>query len=461
MLKEIQPGVFNALGSLITLLLDNNKLEEIQPGVFNALGNLTDLFLDYNMLKEIQPGVFSELGNLTDLYMDNNMLKEIHPTVLGELTSLEVLYLSNNPLYHLHPDTFQNLSSLDFLKLHNISLTFLPEDIFLALHQLRHLDLSANNLQELRFHPFEVCTFLTTLNLTQNPLQWISKDSFIGLNVSTRVFVDNPASCCFVSKANCTPNSSKSPFLTCGRLLPYNVLRVGIWTISVLAIVNNVLGILVMCKQRKQANKIQFLLITNLSVSDLLMGVYLISLLSADLYYTDYFPSHSRAWRNSALCKIVGSLSTLSSEASVFFITMISIDRAIAINFPFRTHRGGTKSTCIIVSFLWLVAFGISITSYVLSEMDSDVYAVPEICIGLPFSRQSTYNTSEISVQLSKSFNETVFMKEHKVTGNKIAMYFSIAIFTVLNLFCFFCSRILLPYHFHYCNQNSQEIWSF
>ena len=438
MLKEIQSGAFKGLGNLTYLSLSSNMLKEIQPGAFNGLGNLTHLNLYSNMLEEIQPGVFSGLEKLEQLSLSNNMLTSLLPTLLRKLTSLILLVLSHNPLAHLHPDTFQNLTILHGLILRNTSLTYLPENIFQASRQLGHLDLSANDLSELQFRPFEICTILEILNLTQNPLKWISKDSFIGLNMSTNVLVDNPASCCFVAKANCIPSLSKSPFLSCGRLLPYDVLRVGIWIVSIFAIVNNVLGILVRCKQKKQANKVQFLLITNLSISDLLMGLYLISLLSVDLYYTDYFPSHSEAWRNSTLCKIAGSLSVLSSEASVFFITMISIDRAIAINFPFRAHRGGTKSTCIIVSFLWLVALGISITSFVLSMMDSDVYAVPEICVGLPFSRQPNFNMSETSVVLSQTFNVTSSVQEHKATSSNVTMHFSIAIFTGLNLFCFF-----------------------
>ena len=341
----------------------------------------------------------------------------------------------------LHPDTFQNLSSLGTLGLRNISLTLLPENIFQALRALRYLDLSANKLKELKFHPFERFTILETLNLTQNPLQWISKDSFIGLNVSTRVFVDNPASCCFVANANCIPNSKKSPFLTCGRMLPYYILRVVIWVISIFAIVNNVLSILVKCKQKKHVNNIQLLLITSLSISDLLMGVYLLSLLSVDLYYTDYFPSHSKAWRNSALCKIAGSLSVLSSEASVFFITLISIDRFLRVKFPFGQYWLNKRSTKIVLIVLWLLAFGISITSFILSEMDSDVYAVSEICVGLPISRQHTYNRNETSIQLSQSFikasGNRVSVSQYTSAGSKSGMYFSVSVFTVLNLACF------------------------
>ena len=73
-------------------------------------------------------------------------------------------------------------------------------------------------------------------------------------------------------------------------------LELGYCIVSILAIVNNVLGILIWCKQLKQINQVQFLLLTDLSISDILMGVHLISLLSVDLYYTDFPPSHLEAW---------------------------------------------------------------------------------------------------------------------------------------------------------------------
>ena len=298
-LKQIWPGVFNGLGNLHQLDLQSNTLKELESGVFKGLENMKSLRLDSNMLGVLQPGVFTGLRMLIWLYLNNNMLTQLMPTALAELTNLVVLKLSDNPLASLHPDTFQNLTSLDYLALRNITLTFLPDYIFQALVTLQHLDLSANMLMELTVRSFEGCVVLKTLNLTRNPLYWISKDSFIELNVSVQVFVDNHASCCFITKAKCISNSSKPPFLTCRRLLPYDVLRVGIWVVSTLAIVNNVLGILLKCKQKQHINKVQFLLITNLSISDLLMGVYLIILLSADLYYTDYFPSHSETWRNS------------------------------------------------------------------------------------------------------------------------------------------------------------------
>ena len=438
MLNEIQLGIFRQLGNLSELWLDSNMLKEIQPGVFWGLGNLLSLTLGDNMLEEMQPGVFEGLTKLDSLGLNNNMLVKLVPGSLDELESLIFLYLAYNPLVYLHPDIFQNLIRLENLFLQSNQLQFLSEGIFRNLRRLQHLDLSRNNLKELGSHLFQKCSHLETLDLSKNMLLWIKKDAFDGLNVTTRILVDNYAPCCFISKAACRPPiPPKDPFLTCKRLLGYDVLRVGIWVVSILTVFSNVLVTVARWTQKQQTKKMQFILITNLSISDFLMGVYLIILLSVDLYYQDYFPSHSEKWRNSTLCKIAGSLSVLSSEASVFFITMISVDRFIAIKYPFKRHRFGMKSCLAIVSFLWFLAFGISITSFILSGMDSGIYAVPEICVGLPFSMQHFYTASTESFNLSKLFSVEWTLPKYNEADRQVSMYFSIAIFTVLNLGCF------------------------
>ena len=397
LLKEVKSDWFKGLKYLLGLYLSTNLLETIQSGAFGALTDLFHLDLSSNALKELKAGAFGGVMHLSFLWLDGNMLQEIEPDTFGNLsTYLYVLDLSNNALVNVHPDTFQNLRNLVSLALLNTSLQFLPEGIFYDLWQLGALDLSQNNLMELQYRPFQNFIHLNTLNLTGNPLWWIKKETFKDLNETSNVFVDNYASCCFIEVAMCFSKPPESPFLTCKRLLPYSVLRVGIWVVSILAIVNNLQSLCIRCKHRQKTNKVQFLLITNLSISDLLMGVYLIIVLSVDLYYADYFPTHSNAWRSSTLCNIAGSLSVLSSEASVFFITMISIDRAIAITMPFRVRRLGTKFTSAIVSFLWTMAFCISIVSFVLSGMDSDIYTVSEICVGLPISRQKIFLVPQI-----------------------------------------------------------------
>ena len=109
--------------------------------------------------------------------------------------------------------------------------------------------------------------------------------------------------------------------------------------------------------------------------------------------------------------------------------------------FPFGQHWFSNRSTKIVLTVLWFVAFGISITSYVLSGIESDFYAVSEICVGLPISRQPTYDPIPTPTPTSKPRSEFDHGRppslKPEAIGSQVAMYFSIAIFTVLNLVCF------------------------
>ena len=207
---------------------------------------------------------------------------------------------------------------------------------------------------------------------------------------------------------------------------------------SILGLVGNVTVLFTRCMYMPQGNKVQLLLITNLAISDFIMAIYLIILLSADLYYTDYFPSHSDTWRGSVLCRTAGALSVLSSEASAFFILMISMDRYLGIKYLFRKRCLGTKLARWVVAILWLVALSISITTFVLSGTDSNVYSVSEVCVGLPISRNQLYTPKEKSLlEVSARYTDVVEHYEKRSEGSTLFMYLSTAIFTALNMACF------------------------
>ena len=122
------------------------------------------------------------------------------------------------------------------------------------------------------------------------------------------------------------------------------------------------------------------------------------------MYYKGYFPSHSESWRRSMLCRIAGALSVWSSEASTFLITLITIDRYLGIKYTFGNFRLGAKSARIATALLWVIACGIAVAVFVLSEQDSDTYAVSEICVGLPISRKSFHMINKATITPSLSF---------------------------------------------------------
>ena len=215
------------------------------------------------------------------------------------------------------------------------------------------------------------------------------------------------------------------------------VLRISMWVLGISALIGNVYVVVVRIREKTYtANQAkQTFLVGNLAVSDCQMGVYMLILASVDLYYGDNYFIYSDQWRSSPLCKLASFLSLLSSEASVFFITLISIDRFICIVFPFGQIKLRGKSTKITGVTIWVIAFILALVPTWYAGPESDFYDLSDVCIGLPLiTRPSSYTIQSSGVggsDSSRSFDLPV-PEEFKP-----AWYFSIAIFLGINLVCF------------------------
>ena len=453
-LSEINVGVFRGLIRLERLDLGHNRLNRIAEGAFENLTQLQELSLQSNRLLEINVGVFKGLIRLEYLDLFNNSLNRIAEGAFDDLVQLQHLILRVNKISELQVVIFQNLIHLQTLDISFNKLESLPKDIFVNLQQLAILGLSYNNIHRIPAGLFDSCIHLTILDLRSNPLLWIEKNALADLNENVTLVVTDYATCCFTS-ADCQSSPPVSPYLTYKRLLPYDLLRIAIWFVCSFALFGNILVMCTRLIKKQQGNNVQLLLITNLSISDFLMGIYLAILLSADLYYTKYFPSYSESWRHSTLCRLAGALSVLSSEASAFFITLITIDRFLGIKYTFSKFRPGSKSTRIIVTLLWMIALSISIAIFVLSKEDSDIYAASEICVGLPISRTPVHQLEKNKVKRKNNF----FYKyrKYEYTGSRVGMFFSIALFTGLNFICFFVIGYCYVAIFIYVRQTTKQ----
>ena len=138
---------------------------------------------------------------------------------------------------------------------------------------------------------------------------------------------------------------------------------------------------------KKETNKIQTLLISNLSISDLLMGISLLILAISDMYYEELFPSYTHMWTKWLVCKVIGLLSIVSNEASVFLITLISIDRCFAIKYPFRGRHFTIKTAKVFVFVVWLISTLISAIAIGLTGTEGGIFSTSEVCTGIPIIR--------------------------------------------------------------------------
>ena len=272
----------------------------------------------------------------------------------------------------------------------------------------------------------------------------MNNNSFQGfghfVNRSTEILVDNEATCCFVHSVSCNATIPRSQFLTCGRLLPNQIQRVTMWILSIFAIISN-LGVLIFrfrISRKRESNKVQTMFISNLSMSDFFMGIYMVIIVGADLFYKDYFPSE--AWRASITCKVAGTLSVLSSEASVFFITLISIDRLMGIRYTFSKFRIRTKSAQRLGLIVWAFSFILALFSTIISGINPDVYDISEVCTGLPLSRsnifKSWYTIYDLGIVINGG-DTSLNITFQRVVDSKPGMYYGIAVFLVINFLSF------------------------
>lgn len=250
-------------------------------------------------------------------------------------------------------------------------------------------------------------------------------------------YVDDHRLCChFQNLESCTTLEPQPPLFNCGSLMQNTTLRVSMWILGLSALIGNLFAVIWRLKEnpRSHTRAVQSFLVGNLAMSDFLMGVYMLILACVDAYYGDEYFLHSDEWRAGGLCRFIGFISLMSSEASVFFLTLISVDRVMSVVFPFSHARLTPYTAKVLGAFLWLLTFVVSLTPVLLAGPDSDFYDLSDVCIGLPLiTRPASFNLESSGIGNEVSFSLPV------AKDSKPAWYFSIALFLGVNLFCFVC----------------------
>ena len=450
---------FDSLTNLQVLDASFNQLPSLNPNIFRHNTEIIYISLDSNAIVRLPVNIFQNLQNLQVLTWTNNLLNTLSPGVFGNLSSLLSLNLSNNYLSDIS-STLWGLSKLEHLEIQNNKLHTLPAGIFEHCKNLKFVNFSTNSINTIGRAVLNG-TNIQTLDLRSNDLYLVTKASFTKLQHYT-VLADKSATCCFVDNATCISKNPRPVYLTCKRILNGTLLQISMWSLGLFTIVFNMMVFCIRCL-RNQSSKIQELLITHLSLSDFLMGVNMLLLAAADVVYGDYFPSYSDQWRNGPICKVASILSILSSELSVFFVTLISFDRFQGVKYPFGSNRLRLKIK-ICISMTWCVGLILSVVPTALSGVFPDVYEVSEVCVGIPIVKRPvaasydsfveilvnntyigyTYSFDAYTGAFYYNYNieniENLILSPYtfsKIVGHKLATYFSLIVFIRVNLVCF------------------------
>ena len=114
-------------------------------------------------------------------------------------------------------------------------------------------------------------------------------------------------------------------------------------------------------KKLTTASKYQNVIILNISIADMIMGIYLLSIAVYSAYYSGYYGQINFKWRSSLRCSLIGSLAVLSSEASCFFMVLLTSTRLYAIYKPFSTLSISTRKYKLAITSVWIMSFLIAV----------------------------------------------------------------------------------------------------
>ena len=463
-LKILPNGLFIGMRNLAILSMNMNQISLLNEGFFHKTNKLTELYLRFNDLTTVPNGLLMGLTNLKILKLDNNYITSLHQNLFNEtkklielgfyhnnlkylsnnlfmeLSDLQILDLDDNKIIEVNKTMFRDLSNLRYLYLRNNHLKALKSDLFQYTIKIGLLDLSGNEL--VNIPNISNLRQLFYLNVKDNKMTGITNETFSNLPKEIDLVVSQHEICeCYVPQGvACTAAGIRSPFLTCDRLLSDRVFMVVMWLIGLNAIGGNVF---VLSQRQKTTNKnnVQTFLLRNLAMSDLLMGVYMLLIASADIYFGKYFPMRAETWRSGITCRIAGAISIISSEASVFFVTLISIDRFVNIKHHFSRRKLGQKSSAFVAIILWIIALLLGIVASSLAGENNLFYDNSHVCIGLPLSKLRIYDT-EVSGEWTKVCvdDRMCYWKQlvqSQYIGEINGMIFASIVFLGLNFVCY------------------------
>ncbi|GCC34371.1 hypothetical protein chiPu_0012844 [Chiloscyllium punctatum] len=156
----------------------------------------------------------------------------------------------------------------------------------------------------------------------------------------------------------CTPEPDA--FNPCEDIMGYNILRVLIWFINILAILGNIIVFIVLVISQNKLTVPRFLM-CNLAFADLCMGLYLLLIASVDLSTRSQYYNYAIDWQTGAGCASAGFFTVFASELSVYTLMVITFERWHTITHAMQMDRKLRLRHAVVIMFGgWLFSLSVA-----------------------------------------------------------------------------------------------------
>ncbi|XP_012413854.1 leucine-rich repeat-containing G-protein coupled receptor 5 isoform X3 [Trichechus manatus latirostris] len=391
--------------SLESLTLTGAQISSLPQTVCDQLPNLQVLDLSYNQLEDLPS--FSVCQKLQKIDLQHNEIYEIKVDTFQQLLSLRALNLAWNKIAIIHSNAFSTLPSLIKLDLSSNRLSSFPVT---GLHGLTHLKLTGNHalqslissesFPELKViempYAYQCCAFGICENVYKISNQWNKGDNNTVDDLHKKdaglfhvqddledFLFDFEEDLKALHSAQCSP--SPGPFKPCEHLFGSWLIRLGVWTIAVLALTCNALVTSTVFRSRLYISSIK-LLIGLIAVVNMLMGVSSAVLAGVDAFTFGSFAQYGAWWEKGVGCQVIGFLSIFASESSVFLLTLAALERGFSVKCSAKFETKTFSSLKAVILLCLMLALIIATVPL----LGSSEYSASPLCLPLPFGEPST-----------------------------------------------------------------------
>ncbi|KAI1240488.1 hypothetical protein IHE44_0008911 [Lamprotornis superbus] len=411
-MRVIPKGAFAGLVDLEKMyakreISQNDALEVIEANVFSNLPKLHEIRIEKaNNLVYIDKDAFQHLPSLRYLLISNTGLRflpavhKVHSfqkvlldiqdninirtiernSFMGLSSESVILWLNKNGIQDIENHAF-NGTYLDELNLSdNHNLQKLPNEVFQGANGPVVLDISSTKISFLPSHGLEfikklrartelhpICSISQMKqDFEEKPGKILQRRSTAEDDISNYGIGFDPAEnefdyglCNEVVNVVCSPKPDA--FNPCEDIMGYNILRVLIWFINILAITGNTVVLIILISSQYKLTVPRFLM-CNLAFADLCIGIYLLFIASVDIQTKSQYYNYAIDWQTGAGCNAAGFFTVFASELSVYTLTVITLERWHTITYAMQLDRKlRLRHAVIIMVFGWVFAFTVAL----------------------------------------------------------------------------------------------------
>ncbi|XP_044284808.1 follicle-stimulating hormone receptor isoform X1 [Varanus komodoensis] len=367
---------FQTLPNLRYLLISNTAIRFL-PAV-NQVHSLQKVVLDIQdniNIHKIEINSFLGLSSdRVDIRLNKNGIREIENHAFNG-TILSELNLSGN--YHLEKlpnEVFQGADGPGYLdisetrisQLPNIGLENINKLIAKSTYQLKKLpplDKFRALIEANLTYPSHCCAFAnwTKQNSILHPIcnKSVIRQEFDGMDFDLEEDDYYHTLCKEEVQVTCFPEPDA--FNPCEDIMGYNVLRVLIWFINILAIMGNLVVLIILVSSQYKFTVPRFLM-CNLAFADLCTGIYLLLIAIKDIQTKSQYYNYAIDWQTGAGCNTAGFFTVFASELSIYTLTVITLERWHTITYAMELDRKiRFRHAMVIMLVGWVFSFTVAL----------------------------------------------------------------------------------------------------